>query len=492
MSEQPQPRLGARDVLGRLDLAAVSRAGVPVRALLSTVGIGVQGVIRFLYSLLIGRSSGPAVLGAASAPVSLALFASLLWPTATGTAAAKFVAIARGAGRPQDVEGVAAHLARRTLLSSLVLAVCSAVVALTVLDTGWAAAGMTALLALAYSGYAFTRGLQFGAGQVPRATAWDVGTALLSLVVLVLVVTSHAVAVLLLPLVVGYAVYSLANWPRRTASVVSAELRREMDGFVLLGVVGTLASTGFLQLSNVLARAANSPHDAGLYAAALSLATPASLLSRSFGLVLFPSMSEAHGREDRVSLRAQTDLGTRALVLLMVGIFGVIILLSRVVLRVAYSSDFSGAGTILPIMLVAVLLGTVVVAGVNFLTSTSQRGMRISASTSVIGMLVGCASWAVLVPSYHVTGVAVGYLIGSAFIALPILVLVWVREQHHWTFLAARFVVAVVVLVVLAVYEDRSDVGTVASIGLAVAFAVAWLAVSATDVRRVLPLLTRR
>ncbi len=161
-------------------------------------------------------------------------------------------------------------------------------------------------------------------------------------------------------------------------------------------------------------------------------------------------------------------------------------------LRVVYRYDFSGAGTILPIMLVAVLLGTVVVAGVNFLTSTSQRGMRITASTSVIGMLVGCASWAVLVPSYHVTGVAVGYLIGSAVIALPILALVWRREQHHWTFLAARFVVAVVVLVVLAVYEDRSDVGTVASIGLAVAFAVAWLAVSATDVRRVLPLLTRR
>ncbi len=179
---------------------------------------------------------------------------------------------------------------------------------------------MTAALALAYSGYAFTRGLQFGAGQVPRATFWDVATAALSLVVLVLVVTSHSVPVLLLPLVVGYAVVHRSPTGRGGPSAGSAtRCAARWTASSLLAVVGTLASAGFLQLSNVLARAANSPHDAGLYAAALSLATPASLLSRSFSLVLFPSMSEAHGRDDQASLRAQTDLGTRALVLVMVG-----------------------------------------------------------------------------------------------------------------------------------------------------------------------------
>jgi O-antigen/teichoic acid export membrane protein len=261
---------------------------------------------------------------------------------------------------------------------------------------------------------------------------------------------------------------------------------------VLLGVVGTLASTGFLQISNVLARAANSPHDAGLYAAALSLATPASLLSRSVSLVLFPSMSEAHGRDDRASLRAQTDLGTRALVLVMVATFGMIVILSRTVLGLAYHNEFSGAATVLPIMLVAVLLGTVVVAGVNFLTSTSQRGMKISASTSVIGLVIGCVSWAVLVPIYGVTGVAVGYLIGSAFITLPILVIVWRRERHHWAALFTRFALAVVVLVVLAIEEVRQHVGALASLGLAVGFVVVWLAASYTDVRRVLPLILKR
>lgn len=483
---------GPRALLGRIDLRTVSSAGVPVRAVLSTVGVFVQGVVRFLYSLLIGRTSGTAVLGEASAPVSLALFTSLLWPTATGTAAAKFVAIARGAGRPEEIESVGRHLARRTVQSSVVLALCAVLVARTVLHSTWGAAAMTGALALAYSGYAFTRGLQFGAGQVPRATFWDVGSAVLSLVVLVLVVTSHSVALLLVPFVIGYGLYTVANWPQHAVGTLDARLRREIDGFVLLGVVGTLASTGFLQISNVLARAANSPHEAGLYAAALSLATPASLISRSFSLVLFPSMSEAHGRQDRASLRAQTDLGTRALVVAMVATFGVVIILSRVVLDLFYGDRFAAAGTVLPIMLVAVLFGTVVVAGVNYLTSTSQQGMRISASTSVIGLLIGCAAWAVLVPLYGVTGVAVGYLVGSAFITMPPLVIVWWREGHHWTGLAVRFVVATAALVALSAYEDRSDVSNLAAVGLAAAFLVAWLAASATDVRRVLPLIARR
>jgi len=492
VSEPPSSRLTARSVVGRIRLERVSPAGVSARALLSTVGVGVQGVVRFLYSLLIGRSSGPSVLGEASAPVSLALFASLLWPTATGSAAAKFVAVARGGGRPLEVEGVAHHLARRTVTSSLALAVVTFGVALTVLHASVAAAAMTAALAMAYSGYAFTRGLQFGAGQVSRATVWDIGTAALSLVVLVLVMTSHAVPLLLLPLTVGYAAYSLANWPRRSTSRVESALRREMDVFVLLGVVGTLASSGFLQLSNVLARAANSPHDAGLYAAALSLATPASLLSRSFSLVLFPSMSEAHGRNDQASLRAQTDLGTRALVLVMVGAFGVIVILSRPLLRFIYSGGFEGAGVVLPVMLIAVLLGTVDEAAVNFLTSTSQSGIRFTAVSSVIGLVVGAVLWLILVPSHGVTGVALGYLIGTGAAVVPIMALVWRREGHRWAGLAVRFVLAVFVLVVLAELQQHQDMGPLPALGLAVVFLVGWLAVSATDIRRVLPLVMRR
>jgi hypothetical protein len=44
----------------------------------------------------------------------------------------------------------------------------------------------------------------------------------------------------------------------------------------------------------------------------------------------------------------------------------------------------------------------------------------------------------------------------------------------------------------VAVEEQRRHVAPVAAVGLAVAFVVVWLAVSYTDVRRVLPLIARR
>jgi hypothetical protein len=47
-------------------------------------------------------------------------------------------------------------------------------------------------------------------------------------------------------------------------------------------------------------------------------------------------------------------------------------------------------------------------------------------------------------------------------------------------------------MVAVAVYEDRADVSTATALGLAAAFLVAWLAVSAGDLRRVVPLIVRR
>jgi O-antigen/teichoic acid export membrane protein len=208
--------------------------------------------------------------------------------------------------------------------------------------------------------------------------------------------------------------------------------------------------------------------------------------------VLFPSMSEAHGRDDQASVRAQTDLGTRALVLIMVATFGVIIILSRPLLRLLYGNAFEAAGAVLPIMLVAVLFGTVDEAAVNFLTSTSQRGVRITAEFSVAGLVVGAIVWLLLVPNHGVTGVALGYLIGTAASVVPILALVWRRERHHWTWLSVRFGLAVVVLVTVAVNEQTGHTSALSAITLAVVFLVGWLALSYPDVRRVLPVILRR
>jgi O-antigen/teichoic acid export membrane protein len=482
---------GAADVQGagpmsrlfrRPDVAETAPAvSLGVRTALSTVGVLVQGAQRFLYTLLLGRLAGPALVGTVNSLFSLALFASLLWPAATGAAAAKFVAAARGRGDEDGARAMAAFLARRTVVSSLLCAVPAVVVAAVFLDAGPATLVSLAGLVLAYSGFMFVRGLQFGTGQIPRATAWDVGLTVATLGGVLIVLVTRSPAVLLLPFVVGYGVFAVQGWPRRTSAQVPRAARREADGFVLLGVLGNVASGGFLQLSMVVAGASDTPERAGYYAVALSLATPASLFARSLSMVLFPAMAEAIGRGDLAAVRHQADLGTRTLVATMVPLFGVLAVLAGPVVRLLYGPEFEPSAPLLVVLLLAVMLVSVAVAATNSLTSRSQAGMRVSAFSSAAGALLGIGVWVALVPGSGVDGVAVGYLVGTVVIAGSPMAVAWRWDRHRWGGLSVRLAAGVLLVGVALAVQARLDGGLLADVAVAAGLVVVWALVAGRE-----------
>jgi putative peptidoglycan lipid II flippase len=311
-----------------------SAQGVANQAVLSTGGILVQGVVRFLYSVVIGNALGRAVLGVVNSSIALAMLASLLVPSATAMAATKYVARARGAGDLVEVERVARHLSRVTLVAVLALGVAGTLLSFPLFHVSVTEAVLTGALAMAYSLYVYVRGFLFGAGQVVRATVWDTLSAAAALVGLALVLLAHANAWLLLPLTVCYGAYAAASWPRGHGTL-APEVRREMRGFLWLSLVNSVATGGFLQLTMVAAGYWDRV-DAGSFAAALSLATPASLASRSLTLVLFPSLAAAHGRGDTEGAQRQTDVATRGLVVLSLATFGPLMLVSPALIDLLY------------------------------------------------------------------------------------------------------------------------------------------------------------
>ena len=174
-----------------------------------------------------GRLGGAALLGVVNSAISTAMLLALLWPTSSGSAASKFVARARGAERWEEVAAVAAHLGRRTMWVTVLLALLG-VLAWVMVGHGDLTGGLcVGALVLGYSGYSFVRGVQFGAGQVQRATVWDVLSSAVGLVGLLtaLVVGARGPA-LLLPLAAGYSLYAAAGWPRGAHGRPSAALRR--------------------------------------------------------------------------------------------------------------------------------------------------------------------------------------------------------------------------------------------------------------------------
>lgn len=480
--------LGVR-VFHPLKLDNSTQVSLATGSVLSTTGLLAQGFLRFATAFLVGHIAGPGALGVVASAIAVATLLALLWPTTSGSAASKYVARARGAGESTEMHSTARHLAVRTAQTSLVLALAS--IPVWILVDGGSAAGALCVagLTLAYSGYSFTRGVQFGAGQVPRATAWDLMSVGIGLVALsaALFVGMRGPA-LLLPLALAYAVYALAGWPHGVRGRPERGHRRELDAFVALGAAGSIASTGFLQLSQIAARLTAGVSEAGQYAAALNLATPASMLAASLSLVLFPSLAEAWGRGDHTGFRSQTDRATRALAAVMTGIFGCLIICSQFLVALVWGEEFSTSATVLPVLVLAVLATNLAVASVNALTTTSPRGIRITTGASLLGMAVGVSIWFVVGDRLGILGVALGYLVGAVVIASIPIVIVWRRDGHRWSGVFLRVLGALIVVGVIGAVQRTADLPVVLEPVFAAVFLAAWVLVSRHD----LPALPRR
>lgn len=463
------------------------------RGSLSTLGVLFQSVVRFMTNATVGRIGGPAVLGEVASAISTAQLLTLLWPSATGSAASKFIARSRGRADPHEASVVAAHLARRTLQSALLLAVAGFCIWVVVDQGNVPAAATVAFLVLSYSFYNFTRGVLFGAGQVARATGWDVATGVLGIVgVLAALLAGVRGIFVLVPLAGAYLVFAVAGWPWGATGRPDAVLRHELDWFVGLGVLGTLASSGFLQLSTIFVRIGEGAAEAGQYAAALTLATPPSMLAASLSMVLFPAMAESWGRGDRAGFKAQTDQATRVLVVVMVAVFGALALCSRLMVMLIWGERFSEAANLLPVLLVAVMISTLSVASVNSITTRSQRGMAISALSSLLGMCTGIGVWFVLLPRIGALGVAIGYLCGTVILGgIPIAV-AWRRDRQEWVGLAVKTVGGVSLMVFMLWLERAVGLDYWLEPAFSLAFLVVWLVLVHRDARRVAGLLLNR
>ncbi len=460
----------------------------------STVGLLAQGGLRFATSLLIGHIAGKSVLGEVASAIAMSLTLALLWPTMTGSAASKFLARARGAGKHDEARSVAAHLRTRAVQSGLLLGAVGLPLWVLIDHGAWPDALSVAALTVAYSGYSFTRGVQFGAGQVPRATWWDVTSVLLGLVSLVvLLLVGVRTTALVLPLVLTYGLYTVASWPYGARGRPDRARRRELDGFVLLGAIGSLANTGFLQLSQVAARMASGDAAAGKYASAIALATPASLLAVSLTLVLLPSLAEAWGRGDVATFRAQTDRATRGLAVTMVAIFGSIMVCSRLIVGVIWGPEFAGAEKLLPVLVVAVLATNLGVASVNALNTRSHRHMMVSTGSSVLGMFVGVVIWLVVAPHLGLTGIALGYLCGTVVLAAIPIGVVWRKDGHRWTPVFGKVAIGVATAAALVVGEHLAGLSLLFDPVLAAGFLALWWLLNRAEVAKLpLPGLRRR
>jgi len=463
--------------IGRVPLDRVGNGSAKTLGILVVLGLLAQGVARFLTNAMIGRFAGPAVLGITASAYATAQIMALLGPTSIGSAASKYVARYRGA-KSEQLDRLVSFLSWRALISIFATSVTGAVVWLTIANGTVAQASLVAAVCAGTGAYAVTRGTMFGAGLGIRASIWDVLTALVGLgAVLVLLAFGVRDLFVLSGFALAYLSAALCNWTWSRPQRSQRAQRREIDLFILLGIGGTLASAGFLQASQIAARMADGAHGAGQYAAALTIATPTALIAGSVSMVLFPRMAHAAGGANTSLLESQVDIATKVLTLVGVGVTGALVILTRPIVALVWGAEFRQAETLLPIMLIAILANSIGVASVNLITSTWQKGMLVSFSSSVLGMITGVSIWILIAPRFGVDGVAVGFLVGNLVIALIPIGLVWRRYQLKWAGLSSKLCTGVTMIVICTVFLQDAQSGTIHTFTVLLAFEAAWLVV---------------
>jgi putative peptidoglycan lipid II flippase len=452
--------------------------------LLGFLAVVAQGAVRFFYGVAVAAAASAAVFGAVNALLALALFAGLLWPTAAAVAASKYVALSRAGANPERAQGVTNYLGRTVAIATSALAVLAAVSAVLFLEASLVEAAVTATLVLTYSFGTYARGVLYGVGRIPRATTWDVATALLAMGGLVLLLLADSPRdILLLPLALGFGVFLAANWPfGQEGSDVPADLRQEISRFILYGTVGGLAGAGLAQLSMVIARATTSPTAAGQFAAALSLAAPPATFAGAAVLVMAPSLAAHEARLERSLARAHTDLYARALAASMVALMGLLVLASQVWIRLFYGRGYETANRVLPILLAGVLLQALAAPSTARLLVGHSQGQRIFAAANVGGLVVALLSTVLLLVLHRsVTSVAWGFFCGASVVSLIPIGLVWRSDRQRWLSLTAKIVIGVSVVASLRVAESLRSHHMSWDLLVAIAFSAGWLAVFRRD-----------
>jgi O-antigen/teichoic acid export membrane protein len=385
-------------------------------AIFSTGGILVQGLSKLVFTIGVGRAFGSETLGETSALVSLSIFAALFWPTPAGNTVSRLLAVALHRG---DSDAAVLRLLGRSFwLSCLVLGLVAVPVGMA-LGAELVPSLFGAWLVVGYAGYAYARSAQLGRHKATRVALWDALSSFATLAALLGVIVAGLPAVALLPMALGYSIFTVALWPR--ARPGGAELSTTgVLAFAGWNVIAGLASNGLLQIMMLAAQVYNPGHEAGLFATAFSLATPASMLGQAASQVIIPAF--AHRTRSDAPLRTAAAMkllfGFSALALVA---FGALALLGPWIVPLLYGPDFVDAVPLLQYMLIGVFVFTVaLIPSALLLANGHSRAVAISSS---VGFVVGLVVILVLGPSIGMYAGIWGFSVGSGIGLAALLVL---------------------------------------------------------------------
>jgi len=404
----------------------------------SSVGIYTEFALGMLTSILIARHLGPHGFGAYSLVIWLVAIGVATTNSGTASAAIKFVAEVRGAGRDDLIRPLVAYLRRAQRLFLLIVLVAGA--ALFVFAGDKLAPGFDHRMLLGFlvlgtalrASYMFNIGIAKGFENF-RATAIIalISTPFNLAFVTAAVLWGAAVEWLLGVFVVsGVVFYLVSQWqvkrmlPAPTTAGTALEPGLLQRVHRHMWVSAMTVSIGFFAASEVevlILTLYAGPDAAGHFKVAYQLALGATMLVPGvFGALLLPMMANALSQGQAVAGR-RFAASTRYLMLLSAPLVGFGLVFSTPLIHALYGGAYDDSAVVFAGCLVAAALSTVSQAGSSLLVSADRQH-------SMLVLLAACVVLKVtlgvfLVQHYGLNGAVMAYMIVAATAASIVMTL---------------------------------------------------------------------
>lgn len=389
----------------------------------SSVGLYTEYVLGMLTSIIIARHLGPDDYGAYSLVIWLVALGVATTNSGTASAAIKFVAELRGAGRLEMIPTLLDYLRKAQRFFLLFVLLAGAAVFLFAGDrvapgmNHWMLLGFLAVSVALRASYMFNIGVAKGFENF-RATAIVslVSTPINLGLVIAAWFFDASVEWLLAVFVVSGVVFYWVSMrqvrqllPERVPGTVipdalMARVRRHMGWTALTVSVGFLAAS---EVEVLFLTLYSNSHDAGQFKVAYQLAVgAAAMVPGVFGALLLPMMANAlsHGREV-AGRRFVASTGYLALLAMPLVAFGAVF--SDAVIHFMYGNAYEAAGPVFAICLAGAAITTMTQGGSSLLVSADRQ-------RSILILVIGCALLkvlldAVLIIHFGLAGAVIAY-----------------------------------------------------------------------------------
>ena len=389
------------------------------------LALGFVGIIPFTFNFLVARSFGREILGSINITLSFCLIITIFITNFFGSAGNKYLAEYRGSRKLEHFRFVLKVMLGTPLI---ILSIISIILSWnwTYFSNKFSLQEDLLIPIIIYifvrSFYILFRRTLYGIDLVKSYTANEIISDLIMLSAIGYVTYNKQSSFLIECYLLSYFIFCLLSTGtllKRFESIKNNlnmsshfDKRRVIKKFTHYGFVsmlGTVASTGTGYLSIIVIGIYLSNSDAGIYSSVLSIVSVLMFIPKLFTQVFLPEFSKLFGEGDRPRILQIFKQSNWLMLTISTTVCLALFFFAEIILSL-FGQEFSKGSTILKIILPSVFIRMISIPYVSFLSGTKY--VIYPNIGGIVILVTSLISWITLVPSFHLTGIAIGYTIG--------------------------------------------------------------------------------